>query len=244
MKVYIGGYPNNWWTTREWANNIHARRHGKEFGWEVDEEEYDWVDRLVERVADVWQSVLNHTINPVLRRFYKRKIKIRIDPSDTWGMDHTLGMIILPMLKQLKATKHGSQWVDDEDVPHMVKNKKKSKKKAAPVGDIHAVDMGEEDQHSDVHARWDWVLDEMIWAFEQVNAEDEGRSNYYVPYKEGEEVERVRWKDSKTGEYHYMMTEEEARKMGKYDPKLQKVYQKRVSNGLRLFGKYYQGLWD
>jgi hypothetical protein len=32
---------------------------------------------------------------------------IKIDKHDTWGMDTTLATIILPMLKQLKATKHG-----------------------------------------------------------------------------------------------------------------------------------------
>lgn len=243
MYVKIGKYPDTWWSTREWANNIHARRHGKEFGWEVDNDEYDWVDNAVEAFADFWQDVLNLTVNQIVKR-RKRKIKIKIHDYDTWSMDHTLGMIILPMLKQLKATKHGSQWVDDEDVPHLVKKKGKKVESEGPRN-VRALDMGEEeDQHSDVHVRWDWVLDEMIWAFEQVNAEDEGRSHYYVPYKEGEKLQRIRWKDSKTGEYHYMLTEEEERKMGRFDPELQKAYQKRVSNGLRLFGKYYQGLWD
>lgn len=37
----------------------------------------------------------------------KRKVEIRIDRWDTWSMDHTLAEIILPMLKQLKETKHG-----------------------------------------------------------------------------------------------------------------------------------------
>lgn len=239
MKVYIGKYPDTWWSTRKWAEDIHARRHGRDWGWEVEEEEYDWVDRLVERIADAWQSVLNVTINQIAKR-RTRKIKIRIDPSDTWGMDHTLGMIILPMLKQLKATKHGSPWVDDEDVPHMVKKKSKAKTSSK----VRALNIDEEDQHSDVHVRWEWVLNEMIWAFEQIISEDEGRSNYYVPYKEGEEVERVRWKDFETGEWQCMVTEEEAREMGRYDPDLQKAYQQRINRGLVLFGKYYQGLWD
>ena len=37
----------------------------------------------------------------------RRKIKIQIDKWDTYSMDHTLAMIIYPMLLQLKATKHG-----------------------------------------------------------------------------------------------------------------------------------------
>ena len=230
MKVSIGPYPDTWWSSRKWAEDIHARRHGKEEGWEVDVEDYDWIDRLVDWVADTWQSVLNVTVNPIISR-RKRKIKVRIDPEDTWGMDTTLAHIILPMLKQLKATKHGSPWVDDEDVPHMVK-KKKGKKKS------------EEEYPDDIHDRWEWVINEMIWAFEQVNAEDEGRSNYYVPYRDDEEVDRHGVTSSETGETFYFLTEDEARRMGRYDPDLHKAHQERVNRGLKFFGKYYQSLWD
>lgn len=37
----------------------------------------------------------------------KRKVKIRIDPWDTWDMDRTLAQLIVPMLKQLAETTHG-----------------------------------------------------------------------------------------------------------------------------------------
>jgi hypothetical protein len=48
----------------------------------------------------------------------KKRIEIvKIHPRDTWNMDHTLSLIILPMLKQLKATKHGAPHVEDSDVP-------------------------------------------------------------------------------------------------------------------------------
>jgi hypothetical protein len=243
VKVYIGKYPNNWWTTRNWAERVIARRNNKEFGFEVDEEDYDWVDRLISDIASHWQSVLNVTINPILRKFYKRKIKIRIDRCDTWSMDHTLSLIILPMLKQLKATKHGSPWVEDVDVPHLVKDNKTKKAKKSPP-QVRSLDIDEEDQHSDVHVRWEWVLNEMIWAFEQVTDENEGDSHYRVPYKDGEELERVYWTDHKTDEKHYLTTEEETRKMGRYDPDLAKAYQQRVNRGLTFFGKYFQNLWD
>ena len=32
----------------------------------------------------------------------ERKVNIRIDNYDLWSMDHTLSLIILPMLKKLK----------------------------------------------------------------------------------------------------------------------------------------------
>ena len=38
----------------------------------------------------------------------EQKKSIRIDPWDTWSMDHTLAEIIHPMLKQLRKTAHGA----------------------------------------------------------------------------------------------------------------------------------------
>lgn len=233
MRVHIGDYPNNHWSCDHFFESIIARRHGKEFGFEVDVKDYDRVDHFLDKLSVFWQGVLNATINKLLRN-RKRKISVHIDPHDTWGMDTTLAHIILPMLKQLKTTKHGSPWVDDEDVPHLIKKKKRGKKKSDE----------EEDQHADAHERWDWVMDEMIWAFEQIVDPDEGRSHYYIPYEDGEEVHRMGFTNSTTGETLYLMTEEEERKLGRYDPDLHKKYQERVNRGLRLFGKYYQGLWD
>ena len=234
MKVYIGPYPNNHWTCDHFFESIVARRHGKEFGFEVDVKDYDRVDRFLDKLNVFCQSVLNSTVNKIVRH-RKRKIKVRIDPCDTWSMDYTLSLIIVPMLKQLKETKHGSPWIDDEDVPHMVKKKNKKKKKGSD---------GEDDEHDDVHERWTWVLEQMIWSMEQCMDPEEGRKHYYVPYEPGEALERLAWANSETDETIYLLTEEEARSMGRYDPDLHKLYQERVNLGLRLFGKYYQALWD
>jgi hypothetical protein len=58
------------------------------------------------------------------------------------------------MLKQLKATQHGGPYVDPKDVPDHLKPKKQTKKEKAN---------GSTD--STHFERWDWVLDEMIFAF-------------------------------------------------------------------------------
>ena len=79
----------------------------------------------------------------------KRTMKVHIDRWDTWSMDHTLGYIVLPMLKQLKETKHGAPFVDNNDVP-------KELRSDAIEGDIGVTH----------HLKWDWVIDEMIFAFE------------------------------------------------------------------------------
>lgn len=96
--------------------------------------------------------------------------QIIIHPWDTWNMDHTLALIILPMLKQLKATKHG-----------------------------YPADLKEEE--------WDCILDEMIYSFNCKVNKDEP----YIRIDDNEE-----WKKE----------------------------QERISNGFRLFGKYYEALWD
>lgn len=157
----------------------------------------------------------------------ERKIKVRIDNYDTWSMDNTLAHIILPMLKQLKETKHGSPLVDDEDVPlHM----------------RHTLSKGPDDYETDdrwVHYKWEWVLNEMIWTFEQElddSWEDQfrhGEANYEFIHVGGE-----------------IGTESEMNEMIQTNPNYSfdieghKEYNKRIDNGFRLFGKYYRGLWD
>ena len=143
-------------------------------------------------------------------------------------MDHTLAEVVLPMLKQLKATKHGSPMVDEEDVPPHLQSsaykqaKKRTPKKSTTRPDVHAVDM---DDDNTLHDRWDWVLQEMIWAFEQKIIEDaDGKFFDYT------ESGGLPWKSDYTPP--------------KYDVEGHKAWQKRKDNGFRLFGKYYEALWD
>jgi hypothetical protein len=109
---------------------------------------YDkWVARL-EPICKAWMKFLD---------FVHPKINyVKIDRYDTWSMDHTLADIILPMLKQLKTTKHGSPSVDDQDVPEGL--------------GLRSTEAGPKENEWDTDdnwfKRWDWVLDEMIFAFE------------------------------------------------------------------------------
>ena len=142
--------------------------------------------------------------------------EIEIHDYDTWSMDDTLAPIILPMLKQLKDTKHGAPAVQFKDVPPDL----------IPP-DVDAIiklyaQNGEEDEN--YFKRWDWVLDEMIWAFEQ-KCKDDWDAQFYGPYTEP------------TGDDF----------MGKFewiDRDGLNQHQKRMSNGFRLFGKYFENLWD
>ena len=115
-----------------------------------------------------------------------RAVNIEIEPHDTWNMDITLARIIHPMLIQLKETKHGSPVVAEGDLPLDMGMSEEAKVKFSETGETDG----------QLHARWDWVLDEMIYAFEQ--------------------------KILDADEPHYG----------------------RMANGFRLFGKYYESLWD
>jgi hypothetical protein len=72
------------------------------------------------------------------------------------------------------------------------------------------------DTDSNHFKRWDWVMDEMIYAFEMEIDEDWDLRIYE---KHGKD-----WPPEALAE--------------------RKVIQDRIQNGFRLFGKYYQGLWD
>ena len=162
----------------------------------------------------------------------KRTIKVHIDRWDTWSMDHTLAHIVLPMLKQLKETKHGAPYVDDEDVPEELRSTNAEPKE------------NEYDTDSNHFKRWDWVMDEMIFAFEcelDDSWEDKFRTGVmdtvWLPVDlEGNAVPE---KEAK----HYHMTDGPNHTY-KCDYEGMKVVQTRISNGFKLFGKYYQGLWD
>ena len=99
-------------------------------------------------------------------------VEVQIDPWDTWNMDHTLAHIILPMLIQLKETKHG-----------------------------YPSELSLED--------WNNYLDEMIYEFDCKANKDDVYMRFDINDRDAMEKE-----------------------------------QERISNGFKLFGKYFEALWD
>lgn len=157
---------------------------------------------------------------------------IKIDPYDTWSMDHTLAPIILPMLKQLKEAKHGSQFVDMEDVPEYMRTDTHNDYDDQKCFEFYHED--KEERKYDVHDRWDWVMNEMIFAFEHL-VDD----SWEDKYRSGEHD--LQWKKLENGMSEMLHGPNDTYKCD-YDG-LQKEWE-RVENGLRLFGKYFRGLWD
>jgi hypothetical protein len=241
MKIYISKYRHHWispytifdrmffWTDwskcSRWTLTETLEDEQREKSTYVDHPE--WVDRWADRLTPI-----SGFINRVLDWIHPRIEYVRIDPWDTWSMDHTLAAIVLPMLRQLQATKHGSPNVDDEDVPENLRST------VAPPKE------NEWDIDSNHHARWDWVLEEMIFAFE-MKARNDWESAFHsgeidmrwVPVDaEGNEVPK--------GEHRHYRMERGPADTHVYDAEGAQQVQARISNGFRLFGRYYESLWD
>lgn len=217
MKVYIGKYINRWDTGRM-QDLWYRLRYGKdESRWSVDDDRLDKWDHRFEKLSNRLQDVLNATVNKIQDR-RKRKIKVRVDYYDVWGADHTLALIILPVLKRLREVKHGSPFVDVNDVPEELR----PTEAAGP-------DNGYTD--STVHERWEWVLNEMIWAFEQ-HVDEDNNSQFYdhtdsLDYQLGNP-------DDFMGSIDKLKVDREGLK----------AHNERIKRGTEFFGKYYGGLWD
>jgi hypothetical protein len=203
-----------------------AKKEKDEYGYE---REPDWVHNFGTWLAgedhDTWLSKFLSWYDKKRRQFPWNKDVIKIDYWDTWSMDSSLSPIILPMLKQLKEVKHGFGMIDDEDVPKHLQS-------------IYALPKEEWNWDGNAEARYDWVFDEMIWAFEQLCDEDNDSQFWIVkpemdwddmkkPFEEDEKAREVKWKVE-----------------GKLDMEAMEAHHDRIQRGLCLFGKYFRTLWD
>jgi hypothetical protein len=164
-----------------------------------------------------------------------RKIDIEIDRYDTWSMDHTLAVIILPMLLQLKETKMGVPAEFSDNV-------------GADYDMQASFDFCKEDHDwafDQNCKRWEEILDKMIWSFQQIVYDD-----YEQEYHHG--TPNIGWEKS---DYTYVnpstgKTEETFQMVDKNptehytDYTGMRLHEERIQEGLELFGKYFRNLWD
>ncbi len=165
----------------------------------------------------------------------ERRIDIKIDHYDTWNLDHTLAVIILPALIQLKDTKQG--------VPNEFGNVGGDNSSFQQCFDFYS------ESHSDAFdesvKNWEEVLNKMIWAFQQIAYEDyddkyhHGKANYDFVKSDkqfpnpisGKMEDTYRMVDKNPGDHWY-------------DYVGHQLHEQRIQEGLELFGKYYRALWD
>lgn len=210
MKIYFNKPKNSWISPYEIVETVMFWR-------EID---------LDEPIVEFWAKVLTPFCSVLynIRRFFERDIKyIKIDPWDTWSMDSTLSPIILPMLKQLKATKHGAPYIYDEDVPLKLRANRDARYKGTVDPDLHKMN---DEVDKKFFKRFDYILDEMIWAFEQLS--DWDNDSKFYDHSKSRKIKDLN----------------KSVRAIKVDRVGLRKHNERIDNGLRLFGKYYRTLWD
>jgi len=197
---------------------------------------------------DSWLAKICAWIHKHWQNGGDRRVSVRIDPTDVYSADHTLALIIAPMLRMLRTKKNGSPQVDSVDLPPELQMSERDTK---IFNDSHwdqilqCTDAEKSEIDKKYHAGWDWVLDEMIWAFEQ-----HADPHYNDQFHSG--THDITWtavdvngqpvtEDYQGVKYHRMDTGPNDTHV--YDAAAADAWQVRMANGRRLFAKYYQSLW-
>ena len=224
MKVYLNCYKDHWISPYKivdymffWTKWSKCSRNK----WYVPNEE--WVDTpaWAEKLGDKLEW-LSYTIQWVLNKVDRKIDYVKVDRWDTWSADATLARVILPVLKQLREQKTGYPFIKDEDVPEELRSDK------APPHKEHQWD-------DNAEKRFDWVLDEMIFAFECIvddSWEEEyhsGKIDFYFVQSE----KHTDLREMVHGPNHTY----------KWDQEGHMKVEKRIDNGTYLFGKYFRTLW-
>lgn len=207
MRVNIGPY-KNWWGPYQIADLLRyigfSKKRCKRIG--------EWLNNT--RFLEVCEHIHAHR---------KRKVKIHIDDYDVWGMDNTLALIVVPLLKRLKENQQGAPIVDDEDVPDRLKSTN------APPLTEEQINYGSPDNNH--FHRWDWVIDEIIWCFNQILDEES-------------ELQFSKDKDPSKPSNEPGLSFRESMNRIDFDHEAYKAHHDRIQNGMCLFGKYLRGMWD
>ena len=261
MRVKIGGYPAwigpyqiaekiIWWANKYDDDDVWADRQHRLGRWLAEDRHGN----------ESWLAKLCAWIHKHLQNGGERRVSVRIDPTDVYGADHTLALIIAPTLRMLKAKKNGSPWVDNVDLPAELKMSKRDtkifndghwdKKLKFTEAEKTAID-------AKYHAGWDWVLDEMIWAFEQ-HADGDWDQRFHTGEHDmlWQKVDlqgnvlsdpqpmNKRDRDDDDGDDKYLWQMVRGpNDTHHYDRVGAKAWSDRMANGRRLFAKYYEGLW-
>lgn len=228
MRINIGPYRSDLIPINRLERKYERMRSGKMY---LDEEDYTWYDKIVlgllERLDNFFLPINRWSNNR------KRNAKIHIDNYDVWSADHTLGLVIAPVLKKLKEVQHGYPHVDNEDVPEELR---------FTLTDEEA-QQWDETVDAKHEARWVWVLDEMIWTFEQYadgNDFDQFYHNVdqlemeFTPLEDNPKLSTMTFNHQKDPSKPAYWVDDEGKKK----------HNERKQNGLRLFAKYYENLWD
>ena len=234
MRVKIRKYPT-WFGPYQLMEKI--------FFWAKTEDEYglpdspEWVHNAGEWYADTWLGRGHIWLAQKYQSWQdRRRVSVKLDPWDTWNADDTLAHIVLPMLVELKRSKHGAPNVDPEDVPENLRPGKLEQEQYKMDGTTDAL----------FFKRYEYVLDEMIWAFsEHTKDYDEAEGKFWSGTHDiewtpvDEDSNEVAKEDAK-----YFRMDRGPNDTSEWDREGWQAYMDRKQNGFRLFGKYYTNLWS
>lgn len=163
----------------------------------------------------------------------ERKLSVQVDRWDTYSLDHTLALIVLPLLLQLRQNMMG--------VP--------SDFTRSVGGDTDSnycfdfIDLDKDEVFDKGCKQWEETLDKMIWSFQQLVMDDYDNKYHHGNMKIG--WKPVEITDPTTGKLTkaYEMVDENPEEHW-YDHVGHMLHEERIQEGLDLFAKYYRNLWD
>lgn len=171
-----------------------------------------------------WHQTFLGTKNSLVVRWWRRvflknqesserneqQVKVQVHPWDLTNVDRTLAYVISEVLTKYSELPIGG-WPNTDPLD----------------GPAHLMAAGEGSEE-----RWNWIVDEMTWAFQQYNTSwhqqyQSGESDYVWEAIKGGGAQII------TGPNHTLVIDEEG----------QRRHQERIDRGIYLFGKYYKYLW-
>lgn len=164
----------------------------------------------------------------------ERVVSVEIDDYDVWSADHTLALIIHPVLKRLQENKHGAPFVENKYVPEY----------------LHTID--DNSDNPKFFEKWDYVLNEMIFAFGKILEED-WESEFYTGevnllwepvLKDGTTLDPISLDEGLPEDAKYYTMVYGPNHTASIDKEGLAKMKQRIQNGLNLFATFYFNLWD
>lgn len=165
----------------------------------------------------------------------ERRISVDIDRWDTWSADHTMALVILPLLLQYRENHHG---IPNEFADHS--------------GDENCQPQYLFDFYKESHdwafdqgvKKWEETLDKMIWSFYQIVVDDDskyhhGRANFDWIKSDKQYPNPITGKVEDTFQ---MVDKNPTEHWTDYEG--MRLHEERIQEGLDLFGKYFRNIWD
>ena len=153
-----------------------------------------------------------------------KKCDVQVEYGDDWNADFTIATMVLPLLKKVKEKKQGAPLVEDEDVPEHLRST------SAPPKE------NEWDTDANYFKRWDYVLDEILFAMQEIANDNENEPPYHT--KTGTMEFGEINPEKGTGPLIFKGWETTPESVA-----ANKAYHDRIQNGCVLFGTYFQSLW-